>query len=133
MSIPTTLASAARNGAATRTLPGFKILVSCAASAAAFSLFWSSENSSTTPPVITFRVFSALTPTSARGMLPLAAANTGGGSSPPFPADSFLRFGAFLGFFDLGPGVVFAECFSANAFFLSLLLSTVCHSITLPF
>jgi hypothetical protein len=44
---------------------------SCAA-----NLFWSSENSSTTAPVMAYRIFSAFTPTPTRGMLPLAAVNT---------------------------------------------------------
>ena len=49
--------------------------------------------------------------------------------SPLFPAFSVLRFGAFLGFFDPDPGVVFDGYFSADVFLLFLLLSTVCHSI----
>ena len=72
ISILVILASAARKGVVTRTLLGSSVRVSRDASAAAFSLFWSSETSRTTPPVIVLRILTALMPTSARETLSLA-------------------------------------------------------------
>ena len=76
MPILITLASAARKGVATRTLLRSRIRVSRAANSAAFSLFWSSEISRITHPVIDLRTHITLVPTLARGTLSLAAVNS---------------------------------------------------------
>ena len=134
------------------TLLESRVRINRAASAPAFSRFWSSETSITTLPIIVLRILTALMrprpdrrcpwpwPTPPRRIgpiypstwsLPSMFAVYVGGGSPSHPLRTFLypRYGAFLGLFAAVPGVILAGCFPAGSFLFLFLLSTACHSM----